>query len=250
MAWQFSIGILQAFHDSGPTLSPMVVYLARLDWLRDKALTHCALLSRHERSRTALFRGPLLANRYATKCVVRRLILGEVTGTDPGALEFSINECGKPHLTKHPEIGINSSDADDMFLFAVSKTSAHVGVDIERVNAQADHSAVVQMCFCHEERVEHGNYSRDARTLSFFRTWSRKEAYIKALGGGLSLPLQEIRVSTSPHVVASNALITHLSEVDVAGRYALSDLAVDMPFVACAAYRYSSGPACLREVVL
>lgn len=208
-----------------------VIYSARLYGLCERATPHYSLLSHQGRIRTARYRTSLLAirYRYAKKCVLRRLVAGRVTSSDPSTIEFVMTEDGKPYMSRRPEKGICSSDAGDSFLFPILIMNPEIGVDVKSIDTKLEEDAIVQICFSHVEQTKFRKNSDTARTMSFFRTCVRKKAHVKVLGGGFSLTFQDVRVSTSPNALAVNVLFKPLSGEHVACGFILGDLLVAMP---------------------
>lgn len=140
--------------------------------------------------------------RFLSRALLRAT-LAAWTDRPPGGLVFTYGPHGKPHLEGGP--AFNASHSGSYFVLAV-RPSGQVGVDIEVVRPSSDLMAIARRCFTHEEAREIG---ADPDTLvdSFFRTWVRKEALVKAVGAGLSLPLQTFRVSSKPVPEGTNVLL-------------------------------------------
>jgi 4'-phosphopantetheinyl transferase len=122
-----------------------------------------------------------------------RLILAAATGLAPGAVAYGRSERGKPYLVGG-ELAFNLSHAGNCVLVAVTAGSP-VGVDVEPLRALSDADGLVERFFATEEIQAYRTCPGDRRTEAFFTFWTRKEAYVKALGGGLSIPLGAFAVS-------------------------------------------------------
>lgn len=155
-------------------------------------------LSSDEVERARRFRYVRDRARYAVSHRALRGILAQVTGLSPDALRFTHGPQGKPSL--HPAIGwaFNLSHSGDLAVVAVTGHDA-VGVDVEAVRPTADLAAVAATHFSPRERGALFALSPEAQGAAFFRLWTRKEAYIKAVGTGLSHPLEAFSVSLEPH---------------------------------------------------
>ena len=158
-----------------------------------------ALLSEDEKVRSQKFASPRLRRRFVAGRARLRSLLGEHLGRDPRTLVFVQNEFGKPSLVDAPFVHFSLSHTDDQAILAVSDTLM-VGADIERVRV-LDHLDLAKRYFhpyeaATIERLPHADDQRQA----FFRTWTLKEAIVKALGKGLSIPLDtfEVSIATSP----------------------------------------------------
>lgn len=163
-----------------------------------------ALLSSEETARSLRFDSPLLRRRFVAGRASLRSILGEHVGSDPRALVFVLNRFGKPSLAEVPTVHFSLSHSEDQAILAVSE-SCELGADIERIRV-FDHLDLARRFF-HPNEVAaiERLVSDDARLRTFFRTWTLKEAIVKALGQGLSIPLDAFEVSLaapSPELVS------------------------------------------------
>jgi 4'-phosphopantetheinyl transferase len=123
-----------------------------------------------------------------------RRILARYLGCSPRSLAFTVGEHGKPALADEPALRFNLTHADDAALVAVASARA-VGVDIEPVRAIADRDAVAAQHFSAAECAAIEAAPPEARDDAFYAVWTRKEAFIKCRGEGLSLPLSSFSVS-------------------------------------------------------
>jgi 4'-phosphopantetheinyl transferase len=131
---------------------------------------------------------------------ILRTILGNYLDTEPSQLHFEYTGYGKPFLTLHPgqpELCFNLSHSDDLALYAVT-CQRRIGIDLERVRLEVDHDQIAARFFSPWERDMIHSLPVEARPLAFFSVWTRKEAYLKAHGAGLWLPLDRIIVSVAP----------------------------------------------------
>ena len=95
----------------------------------------------------------------------------------------------------------NISHSGSLVLFGFT-LDCEIGVDVEQVHPMPDLLAIATRFFCREEVEELVRLPPEERTLAFFRCWTRKEAYLKALGEGLHQPLDSFRVSVAPNLPA------------------------------------------------
>jgi len=151
-----------------------------------------ALLSPDEQERAARFVFREDRRRYIVARARLRQLLGERLGAAPGALEFVYGEHGKPALAPRYEddLRFNLSHGEGVAVYAFAD-AAEVGVDVEREREIEDTEAIAERCFSPAEREA-------CRTLGFLYCWTRKEAFVKALGSGLSSPLAALDVSAAP----------------------------------------------------
>lgn len=155
------------------------------------------VLSDSERERGARFHFQHDATRWVMSRVVLRSILGEYLDVEPQAVRFRVGQSGKPELAapfERARLGFNASHSDELGLYAVA-VRRRVGVDIERLRSLPDLEAIAERMFSPAEWHALGALPRADRKTAFFRCWTRKEAYVKALGAGISYPLQRFTVS-------------------------------------------------------
>jgi 4'-phosphopantetheinyl transferase len=133
-----------------------------------------------------------------------RQCLAEYAHQAPQSLRFAYTAHGKPFLVDHPEVTFNLSHAGDYGLLAVT-SGRPVGVDIELIRPDFADSAVARHFFSAAEQAQLAHLSTDKYTMAFFTCWTRKEAYIKARGEGLSHPLRDFDVAVQP--VAADLLL-------------------------------------------
>jgi 4'-phosphopantetheinyl transferase len=156
------------------------------------------LLDDHERDRLARFRRPADRARYLAAHGLARLVVAPLVGATPGALVFDRTcRCGEPHgkpvLPDGP--GFSLSHAGELVGVAV-RPDGPVGLDVEQVREVADLAALADHACSPAERTRGGVGPTD-----FFRTWTRKEALVKATGDGLSTPMTAITLGVAAPVV-------------------------------------------------
>ena len=128
-----------------------------------------------------------------------RLILSLYLKTEADQLRFRYGPQGKPELTgiNDDSLYFNISHSHGLALFAVALDRT-VGVDLELVRPLDDMDSIAQRFFSTEEYTAYRTLPPDEKPLGFFNCWTRKEAYIKAIGEGLSHPLTDFVVSIRP----------------------------------------------------
>lgn len=156
-----------------------------------------AVLDPAERARAARFAFPHLQRRYRVGRATLRCALGAWTGQPPGSLVFELGPQGKPALPGGP--AFNVSHAAGRLLLAIAP-QGRLGVDIELLHPVEDLEAIARHNFADDEREAVLATPTADRDRAFLEIWTRKEALIKALGGGLSIPLQAFSVclATNP----------------------------------------------------
>lgn len=172
----------------------MHVAIADLDAIdTDELLT---ALSPEERERAASFRFARDGRRFALRRGWLRHLLAEETGVAPDALRFAVGAHGKPHLPAVPHLHFNLAHSAGVALATIGDVP--LGCDIEACDPAKADPPVAERLFSPAERASLAPLSGPAWTATFFDIWVRKEAYVKAIGTGLSTPLQSVSVSHIP----------------------------------------------------
>ena len=165
------------------------VWCARLDASPESTSRLYATLAEAERGRSARFRFERDRERFIVAHGVLRDLLGRYLRTEPRRIRYVHGPFGKPDLG--PEFGgrlrFNLSHSAGLALIAVTAGS-DVGVDLERVRPRSDYAEIAR-CFCSAAEVEHLSVLPEPLYAeAFVRCWTKKEAYVKACGDGLSRP--------------------------------------------------------------
>jgi 4'-phosphopantetheinyl transferase len=157
------------------------------------------ILSEDELERARRFRFSRDRDRYVAGRGLLRVLLGGYTGSPPEALEFAYSAYGKPRLAAVERLSFNVSHSADQIVVAVAP-GVPIGVDIEVPDSKPSDELVARRFFSAAEVRDLLALPTDVRPRAFLACWTRKEAYIKARGEGLSLPLQEFDVTLAPGV--------------------------------------------------
>jgi 4'-phosphopantetheinyl transferase len=200
------------------------VWRVALDQPPDTKAVLLGTLSEDERARAERFRferdrAHFVAARGALRCV-----LGRYLGAAPGALRFNYDAYGKPSLAPEfagGELEFNLSHSHSLALVAVARGRA-VGVDVERVRAEVSGPEIAERFFSPPEFAALRALPAAEQTRAFFDCWTRKEAFVKARGEGLSHPLDEFDVSLAPGEPA--ALLSVRNDPREAARWSLRAL--------------------------
>lgn len=155
-----------------------------------------AVLDADERARAERFRFDKHRRRFIVAHAAVRGILGLQLGLAPGALQFAKNAHGKPFLRGEGVPVFSLSHSHEMALCAVA-ACGELGADIEW-HRQLAHDDLAQRFFAEDEAAALGALAEEDQAAGFFACWTLKEAYIKAKGLGLSLPLHSFSVTTHP----------------------------------------------------
>jgi len=185
-----------------PELSRQAVHVWRAslecDSARLKMFTQT--LGDDERSRAQRFVFDRDRNSFIAARGILRDLLGRYSGCNPSEIEFVYGPNGKPalaHRTSASLVSFNLSHSHGIAVVAVTQKN-EIGIDVERIQPERASEGVAKRYFAPEEVEELLSLPVDQRTEGFFLCWTRKEAYVKALGEGLRFPLDRFRVSLSP----------------------------------------------------
>jgi 4'-phosphopantetheinyl transferase len=199
-----------------------------LETAADGYATWTQILSTDERERADRFHFDRDRQRFtATRAILRTLLAAYLAAdrnaVEPGKLVFRYSAKEKPSLDGEHSGGVefNLSHSGTMALLAFTRGRA-LGVDVEQVREQADRDAIARRFFSEYEQKELAALPAAERCAGFFRCWTRKEAYIKATGDGLSLPLHQFDVS----LVAGdeNALLATHPDAGEAARWSMREV--------------------------
>jgi 4'-phosphopantetheinyl transferase len=188
-------------------------------------------LSTEEKERAARFHFPADRDRFIAAHGCLRDVLARYLHCRPEQLRFTVNDYGKPALNDH-KLEFNLSHSDDFALVAITREHK-VGVDLERIRPGISSDVIAQQYFSKAEVAELENLALKQREFAFFLCWTRKEAYIKAQGLGLSLPLESFDVSLTPNEPAL-LRATH-TDPQEAARWTLLSLEIDPRYAAAVA---------------
>jgi 4'-phosphopantetheinyl transferase len=158
------------------------------------------LLSPDEIERAERFHFERDRGRFVARRGVLRDLLGRYLGVDAATIAFVYNDFGKPGLGSLFEdhgLRFNLSHSNGLALFAFT-LGMDVGVDVEYEQPEIEHEQLAGRYFSSYERDAIHALSPESRRQAFYVCWTRKEAYIKAHGEGLSLPLDQFDVSVTP----------------------------------------------------
>jgi 4'-phosphopantetheinyl transferase len=145
-------------------------------------------LSREEKERAERFHFDQDRERYLSSHGMLRIILASYMGKEPGSLRFRKSTTGKPELAREPGepmINFNLSHSAEMMLVGVAR-DRRIGVDVEEVSPRVNIYQIADRWFSSEETAVICSTAADRQLKSFFSQWTCKEAYLKAVGCGLS----------------------------------------------------------------
>lgn len=190
------------------------------------------LLSADERTRAARFLVSRARQQFVVTRALLRILLAGYLSADPHALIFCHSGKNKPRLgPPFADSGIlfNVAHSAEVALLAFCRRR-EVGVDVEQVNRDLNVEAIARRFFSPREQEQLAELHPEDKFHGFFRCWTRKEAYIKAKGEGLWLPLNQFDVSLADG--SENALLATRPDSSEAAQWSLREVAAGAGYVA------------------
>jgi 4'-phosphopantetheinyl transferase len=223
-----------AAHQTAP--APGEIHVWRIDLTGLDSHAPESLLSADERERAArLLIDDKRVRFIAGRSILRRL-LGRYLGVDPKALVFAYGPHGKPELTGGESdrgLTFNFSNSEDLALLAVARTRA-IGIDIEHRRRNISVAPFARHILSEGETTDLARLPNEQHSQALLAAWTRKEAYLKALGVGLSRPM---RCFTTGIGDAEETLVRQLEGTDDGELqpWSLIPLAAHPDYLACVA---------------
>jgi len=193
-----------------------------------------ATLEPHELERAGRFHFDKHRRHFIVARGFLRWVVARYLQTQPDALRFSYSDYGKPALEAEHALRFNLSHSNEVALLAVT-LDAELGVDVEHIRADFASEDIARRFFSRAEVDVFNALPPQERVAAFFRCWTRKEAYIKAIGKGLSQALDEFDVTLAPGIAP--ALLR--AKDDDASRWWLTDIDVGEGYAAALAVERS-----------
>jgi 4'-phosphopantetheinyl transferase len=192
-------GRLSVFRWRGaPTAGEVHLWRAELDVAPALLDLLGTCLNREEMERSARFRRELDRTRFVAARGWLRTLLARYLNTAPSEIRLAVGLDGKPRLAGGPgRLRFNLAHSDRVAVCAVA-WDREVGVDVERLRPDFPIDEVARSFFSIQERADLAALPRSDRMRAAFDCWTRKEAYLKAVGTGLLRPLDEFDVTVLP----------------------------------------------------
>jgi 4'-phosphopantetheinyl transferase len=205
-----------------PTAGEVHVFTADLE----EAVADESVLSEDECERAERFRFERDRHRYVVARSVLRRLLGSYLDVDPSDVELLYGDHGRPYV-REPTLSFNLAHSGRSAVFAFAG-GFEVGVDVELLaHGGSENERVAERFFSSLEVATLLAHAQAVRSHAFLRCWTRKEAFVKARGDGLSLPLQDFDVTFAPGVRPA-ILRTAWSEHEP-GEWTLHDISGFLP---------------------
>jgi 4'-phosphopantetheinyl transferase len=167
------------------------------------------LLTPEELSKANRYLRPADRLRFIVSRGMLRVLLAQYLEMEPGDIAILTGKNGKPHVQRQGEgtrIGFNVSHSRNGIVYAFIE-EGEIGIDVEDVSQLPDLDKIIPYVFSDQEMLEFKSLPEDMKVDAFFTCWTRKEAYIKARGVGLGIPLQQINtsfLSASPQLICDS----------------------------------------------
>jgi 4'-phosphopantetheinyl transferase len=176
------------------------VWRASLDQPADMIAKLAPFLSQDEYQRAMRRYRPVDRDRFIVGRGILRKIISAYLALQPGQLRFTYNEYGRPAVSDDQNdcaLNFNLAHSAELVLYAVTRGRV-VGIDVEYIHDDFATLEIAEHFFSKDEVAALKSLPADQRTIGFFNCWSRKEAFIKAKGMGVSYPLDRFTVSLAP----------------------------------------------------
>jgi len=211
-----------------------IVHVWSVDLNNEQAINqYFKLLAEDEVERAAKFRFEKDRQHFVIARGVLRQVLSLYLAEKPDTIQFEYGKNGKPFLPKKP-LQFNLSHADEIALIGLTKEH-EIGIDVEVINQKVEVERIAQHFFAKGEIESLMSLPKTQRHEAFFNCWTRKEAFIKAIGDGLSFPLGQFEVTLKPDEKAE-LLVTHFDKKE-RDKWSLFDLKIPQGYKAALAVK-------------
>jgi 4'-phosphopantetheinyl transferase len=212
----------------------IAVWSLRTDVSEATAAKFEPFLSVDEKERAARCRFEGLRVAFSVTRGALRYLLGRYLKLHPELIRFKYGPKGKPALALDIGIEFNTTHSGDLAAFAFA-ADCEVGIDLEKIRPLPEVEDIANRFFSKDEAIELASLAPEERLAAFYRCWTGKEAYLKAVGCGLSAPLDEFRVSLTAD--ETTPLIQFGYDRDAVKPWTLHDLSVGPDYAGALAYR-------------
>jgi len=216
------------------------VWRTRLDLPEEQINTYLALLSADEIERARRFKVKRKYREYVITRGLLRNVLGQTLDSDPGSFQFEYAEHAKPCLDEDWDgkpVSFNVSHSHNQALIAIT-LDRNIGIDIEKIRSDVDFRRLAKRFFSTQESGALDKLDETSLPTAFFACWTRKEAFVKALGDGISFGLSEFSVSTDPGA-EQVSLATHWNPSE-ASEWSLANIRSETGYIAAIAVQQDS----------
>ena len=198
------------------------MWRTRLEQSAEMQESYLRTLAEDERVRANRFHFDQHRRHFVVARGFLRSLLARYLDTTPEAVRFAYGPYGKPILDGESSLRFNASHSGDWAVYAFVQDH-EVGIDVEHIKKDFETEGIAERFFSAGEVETLNTLAAEERPAAFFRCWTRKEAYIKAIGSGLSHPLDSFDVTLAPGEPAAISRVEELwslFDLDVAPDYA------------------------------
>ncbi len=156
------------------------------------------LLSVDEKKRASKYRSEKDRSFFIIARGIIRKIISYYLAVDPKIISFFYNNYGKPYINHYRFLCFNISHSEDLLMCIIAK-NREVGIDVERIIDLDNYELIAQRFFSYNEYLNLKSVPQKYRLSSFYECWTRKEAFVKAIGNGFSYPFNQFEVSLMPN---------------------------------------------------
>jgi 4'-phosphopantetheinyl transferase len=228
------VGSLDREAPTALTASQVQLWAVHLEASEDRFSQCLSWLSSDETARAARFHFAEHRRAFVLGRGVLRALLGGFLEMPPGQIQFSYGPKGKPVLADSSfPIRFNASNSGNYAVYAFTE-GCDIGIDVEQVRPIPEMEHIAERFFAPAETSELMALPEPDHAQAFFNCWTRKEAYIKAVGDGLSVPLDSFRVTLRPGAAAEMLCLG--GSIEAAKGWTMHDLAPAPGFVGAIAY--------------
>ncbi len=151
------------------------------------------LLNDDEKLKVASFTRPEIQKKFIKTRGVLRKVLAKYLDTKPQEIKIKIGEHGKPYV-ENETLFFNLSHTANRLVIAISNSS-EIGIDLEQYKHRKNLQGLVKKCFSEEEKHFWESLSEQQQVMLFYQLWVRKEAFVKAIGRGIAVGLDQCSIN-------------------------------------------------------
>lgn len=207
------------------------VWRSRMDLPESEIRKFHETLSRQEQERAEKFTFPDKFEEYVVTRGLLRTALSHVLEQSPGAFSFEYTTEKKPYLAKKFDgqcVSFNVSHSNGQSLVAIS-LERNIGIDIEKIRNDVEHEKLAKRFFSLAEYEALKQYEGDT-AQAFFAVWTRKEAFVKAVGKGIAFGLNEFDVNIDPNEAPQ--MLTTRWNPDEVSKWYMSSIPTEADYIA------------------
>lgn len=224
------------------------VYRIRLDLPEAEWTGFTAQLTAPERARADRFLSDRKRREFTITRTALRSILSQALDEPPSRINIVHQPQGKPCLDDNEygrDVRFSVSHSHDLALVAITR-QRDIGIDVEKIRDDMEHETLARRFFSESEYAALQYYNGPERLRAFFAVWTRKEAVVKAQGGGIALGLKQFDVSADPDA-APRVLATRWRQSGLP-EWTLIDIDAGPGYAACLAISGDRVPINIREL--